>query len=159
VVCCWAEGGNGRSALHRALYNGRIACAQYIIATRGPDTIKVKDREANSPFDVLNSTLNGTNPPPLYEPTGGSDLFTFGSNNNNTLGFGDSDDRSRPERVQILRPTRPGQSPFATFRPLRIRDVQMAKMHTVILTTDKRDNLYTCGFNGNSGRYIFLYRR
>jgi alpha-tubulin suppressor-like RCC1 family protein len=40
------------------------------------------------------------------------------------------------------------------FRPSRIRDVQMAKMHTAILTTDPKDNLYMCGFNGNSGRYF-----
>jgi len=147
---------NFRSALHRALYHGRIACAQYIIATRGRDTIKTKDRESNSPFDVLNSTLNGTNPPPLYEPKGGSDLFTFGSNKNNTLGFGDGDDRSHPEKVQINRPARKDESPLSQFRPSRIRDVQMAKMHTAILTTDPRDNLYICGFNGTSGRYIFF---
>src|SRR5579871_24408 len=141
-----------RSALHRALYNGRIACAQYIIANRGRDTIKAKDRESNSPFDVLNSTLNGTNPPPLYELKGGSDLFTFGSNKNNTLGFGDGDDRSHPEKVQIIRPARRDESALSMFRPSRIRDVQMAKMHTAILTTDPRDNLYMCGFNGTSGR-------
>jgi len=143
----------GRSALHRALYNGRIACAQYVIATRGRDTIKAKDRESNSPFDVLNSTLNGTNPPPLYDSKGGSDLFTFGSNKNNSLGFGDGDDRSHPEKVQVIRPTRKDETPMSMFRPTRICDVQMAKMHTAIITTDARDNLYMCGFNGTSGRY------
>lgn len=147
---------HGRSALHRALYNGRIACARYIIANRGRETIKAKDRESNSPFDVLNSTLNGTNPPPLYHSKGGSDLFTFGSNKNNTLGFGDSDDRSHPERVQITRPRKNDESPLSTFRPSRIRDVQMAKMHTAILTTDPKDNLYVCGFNGNCGRYFIF---
>src|SRR5271170_3042514 len=148
-----------RSALHRALYNGRIACAQYIVANRGRETIKAKDRESNSPFDVLNSTLNGTNPPPLYELKGGSDLFTFGSNKNNTLGFGDGDDRSHPEKVQVIRPTsiKRDESPLSMFLPSRIRDVQMAKMHTAILTTDDRDNLYMCGFNGTSGRYIPIY--
>jgi alpha-tubulin suppressor-like RCC1 family protein len=142
-----------RSALHRALYNGRIACAQYIIANRGRDTIKVKDRESNSPFDVLNSTLNGTNPPPLYDSKGGSDLFTFGSNKNNNLGFGDGDDRSHPEKVQVIRAVRKETSPIYKFQPSRIRDVQMAKMHTAVLTTDTRDNLFMCGFNGTTGRY------
>jgi inhibitor of Bruton tyrosine kinase len=143
-----------RSALHRALYHGRIACAQYIIDTRGRDTIKVKDRESNSPFDVLNSTLTGTNPPPLYGEYGGSDLYTFGSNKNNNLGFGDGDDRGHPERVQLLRPSNKDESPITAFRRSRIRDVQMAKMHTTILTTDPKDNLYICGFNGNTGRYV-----
>jgi len=141
-----------RSALHRALYYGRIACAQYIIAVRGRDTIKIKDRESNSPFDVLNSTLTGTNPAPLYDEHSGSDLYTFGSNKNNNLGFGDGDDRSHPERVQIIRPPKKDECPLSAFRPSRIRDVQMAKMHTAILTTDHKDNLYMCGFNGSTGR-------
>jgi inhibitor of Bruton tyrosine kinase len=149
---------NGRSALHRALYNGRIACAQYIIANRGRETIKVKDRESNSPFDVLNSTLNGTNPPPLYVYSkGGSDLFTFGSNKNNTLGFGDGDDRSHPENVHVMRPVRKDEGALSMFRPSRIRDVQMAKMHTAIVTTDNKDNLYMCGFNGTTGRFYLVY--
>jgi hypothetical protein len=148
---------NFRSALHRALYHGRIACAQYIIDTRGRDTIKVKDRESNSPFDILNSTLTGTNPPPLYGEYGGSDLYTFGSNKNNNLGFGDGDDRGHPERVQLLRPSKKDESPISAFRPSRIRDVQMAKMHTTILTTDPKDNLYICGFNGSTGRYICVH--
>ena len=143
-----------RSALHRALYNGRIACAQYIIANRGRETIKAKDREGNSPFDVLNSTLNNTNPTPLCEAKGACDLFTFGSNKNNTLGFGDGDDRSHPEKVQLIRPVKKDESPLSKFRPSRIRDVQMAKMHTAILTTDNEANLYTCGFNGTIGRYF-----
>lgn len=141
-----------RSALHRALYHGRIACAQYIIAARGRDTIKAKDRESNSPFDVLNSTLTGTNPPPFYGEHGGSDLYTFGSNKNNNLGFGDGDDRGHPERVQMNRPSKKDESPISAFSPSRICDVQMAKMHTAILTIDEKDNLYICGFNGSTGR-------
>lgn len=35
---------------------------------------------------------------------GGDELYTFGSNKNVTLGFGDEDDRQRPERVKIKRP-------------------------------------------------------
>ena len=106
---------------------------------------------------MLNSTLNGTNPPPFYDSKGGTDLFTFGSNKNNTLGFGDGDDRSHPEKVQIIRPTKNDESPLSMFRPSRIRDIQMAKMHTAILTTDARDNLYMCGFNGTSGRYFPIF--
>jgi inhibitor of Bruton tyrosine kinase len=135
------------------LYSGRIACAQYIIANRGRETIKIKDREGNSPFDILNSTLNGTNPLPLCDEKGGSDLFTFGSNKNNSLGFGDGDDRSHPERVHIVRPARKEESPLSMFRAPQIRDVQMAKMHTAILTTEDKDNLYMCGFSGTTGRY------
>ncbi|SMR51060.1 unnamed protein product [Zymoseptoria tritici ST99CH_3D1] len=35
---------------------------------------------------------------------GGDQLYSFGSNNNNTLGLGDQDDRQFPERVNIRRP-------------------------------------------------------
>ncbi|KAF2837478.1 hypothetical protein M501DRAFT_1017860 [Patellaria atrata CBS 101060] len=34
----------------------------------------------------------------------GDEVFTFGSNKNITLGFGDEDDRQHPERVQLRRP-------------------------------------------------------
>src|SRR5438552_7350947 len=138
-----------RSALHRALYDGRIACAQHIIAARGLETIKAKDRESNSPFDVFHSTLIcEIDPPPPTSTRGASDLYTFGSNMNNTLGFGDGDDRSHPERVQLRRPTRNDESSLSRFLPSRIRDVQMAKMHTAIVTLEDENNLYMCGFNG-----------
>jgi alpha-tubulin suppressor-like RCC1 family protein len=93
----------------------------------------------------------------LYDVKGGSDLFTFGSNKNNTLGFGDGDDRAHPERVHINRRPRKDESALSIFTQPRIRDVQMAKMHTAILTTDTRDNLYMCGFNGATGRYILPF--
>ncbi|KAK9239107.1 hypothetical protein V1525DRAFT_62991 [Lipomyces kononenkoae] len=146
---------SGWTALHRALYAGNIAIAQLLIATNR-DTIRVKDREGNSPFDVLNSTIEGTNPFPLDLEVGGSELFTFGSNANHTLGFHDSDDRANPERVYLERPRADGGNEPAVerFRELRIRDVQMSKLHTVVLTADPTDNLYICGF-GNSGRLGF----
>ncbi|KAB8345909.1 hypothetical protein FH972_022964 [Carpinus fangiana] len=39
-----------------------------------------------------------------HDDVQGDELFTFGSNRNNTLGFGDEDDRLRPERVKLRRP-------------------------------------------------------
>ncbi|KAF1956906.1 hypothetical protein CC80DRAFT_411805 [Byssothecium circinans] len=40
--------------------------------------------------------------PPIF--LGGDEVFTFGSNKNVTLGFGDQDDRQFPERVVLRRP-------------------------------------------------------
>ncbi|KAK9376121.1 uncharacterized protein V1513DRAFT_440779, partial [Lipomyces chichibuensis] len=146
---------SGWTALHRALYSGNVAIGQLLISSNS-DSIRVKDREGNSPFDVLNSTIEGTNPLPLDLDVGGSELFTFGSNANHTLGFHDSDDRANPERVHLERPRAEGRNEPAVerFRELWIRDVQMSKLHTVVLTTDATDNLYICGF-GNGGRLGF----
>ncbi|KAK9461083.1 uncharacterized protein V1516DRAFT_664243 [Lipomyces oligophaga] len=142
---------SGWTPLHRALYAGNLAIGQLIISFLR-DTIRIKDREGYSPFDVLNSTLKGTNPLPLNPDEGGSELFTFGSNANNTLGFTDGDDRTNPERI-ILERTFEDTNPPANerFLPIRIRDVQMSKLHTVVLTTDPTNNFYICGF-GNNGR-------
>ena len=114
-------------------------------------------------------------------------LFTFGSNTNVSLGFGDGDDRQFPERVQLHRPQhllrrfytehlerverkRTTQDPhyvskkvdvssmwiediawLPKSKPLAIKDVQMAKFHTAVLTSDTVSNLYLCG-HGKGGR-------
>ncbi|KAK7207191.1 hypothetical protein BZA70DRAFT_6240 [Myxozyma melibiosi] len=148
------DGESGWTALHRALYAGNVAIAQLLMEFQ-KDCIRVKDREGNSPFDVLNSTIEGTNPLPLNIVTGGSELFTFGSNANHTLGFNDSDDRANPERVLLDRTQNVPELPaMERFANIRIRDVQMSKLHTAVLTTDPVNNLMICGF-GNNGRLGF----
>lgn len=107
----------------------------------------------------------------------GDELFTFGSNKNFTLGFGDEDDRQFPERITLRRPesllhklagehdshaslpSQPHQkqsSPVlipavVQFRPIIIQDVRLAKLHSAVLTNDPEANLYVCGF-GPGGR-------
>ena len=111
----------------------------------------------------------------------GDEIFAFGSNKNFTLGFGDEDDRQFPERISLKRPDhlirrlyneyepripRAGaqlaggcRSPaqisqlpaIVQYRPIIIQDVQLAKLHSAILTTDPEANLYMCGF-GKGGR-------
>lgn len=111
----------------------------------------------------------------------GDEVFTFGSNKNFTLGFGDEDDRQYPERVYLKRPdhlvqrfldeyqTRdsegenfdsapptaarvsPAIPALIQHRPIVILDVQLSKLHSAILTTDPEANLYVCGF-GPGGR-------
>jgi alpha-tubulin suppressor-like RCC1 family protein len=95
--------------------------------------IKIKDHEGNSPFDVFSLTIAnrslrhssesvmidaGSNDDEdesersygededagLQESINGDELYTFGSNKNFTLGFGDEDDRQFPERVMLKRP-------------------------------------------------------
>ena len=109
----------------------------------------------------------------------GDEIFTFGSNKNFTLGFGDEDDRQYPERIFLKRPehllrrlhnefesqklqsnalqetkigTSVGPSPaLIQQRPIIIQDIQLAKLHSAVLTTDPEANLYMCGF-GPGGR-------
>jgi alpha-tubulin suppressor-like RCC1 family protein len=96
--------------------------------------IKIKDKEGNGPFDLFEMALKedsfprasraqvglvtdsdsesmpDTSPydssPSLVPHTNlqGDEVYTFGSNKNVTLGFGDEDDRQFPERITLRRP-------------------------------------------------------
>ncbi len=88
--------------------------------------IKIKDKEGNGPFDLLEMTLDGASDSGdevtlddsvnldedsqrktysiPYLNLNGDEIYTFGSNKNVTLGFGDEDDRQFPERVVLRRP-------------------------------------------------------
>ncbi|KAI0829139.1 hypothetical protein F5Y06DRAFT_220378 [Hypoxylon sp. FL0890] len=166
--------------------------------------IKTKDHEGNSPFDVYNATIalrtlkvsedrvnleedasdsdegsSGEDPRHHIRSAGlGEEVFTFGSNNNLTLGLGDEDDRQFPERIYLRRPDHLIQRFYDQYleekerqsnleesmsrdlsevpiliqnRPLIIQDVVLSKLHSAILTTDPVSNLYVCGI-GRGGR-------
>ncbi|KAJ4424944.1 hypothetical protein N0V82_000448 [Gnomoniopsis sp. IMI 355080] len=161
--------------------------------------IRTKDHEGLSPFDLYNSTIaqrdlqllvgdqdsdDGseaedrgiTQSPTHHDAAIGSELFTFGSNKNLTLGLGDEDDRQFPERVYLQRPTHLLQKfydeyletaradlslstsyslsemPTLTrYRELFVQDVVLSKYHSAIMTTDPVSNLYVCGI-GRGGR-------
>lgn len=109
----------------------------------------------------------------------GDEVFAFGSNKNITLGLGDGDDRTFPERIQLSRPDSLLQKLFEDFvesrkgmagshlssslsalpelpfvvqnTPIVVQDVVMSKLHTAVLTTDPLSNLHICGF-GPGGR-------
>ena len=102
----------------------------------------------------------------------GDEMFTFGSNKNFTLGFGDEDDRKNPERIVLRRPDHLLQrfhrenlarqvidvQPFSArlpaliqHRPIKIQEIQLSKFHSAVLTMDPEANLHVCGF-GPGGR-------
>ncbi|RDI85893.1 hypothetical protein Vi05172_g4145 [Venturia inaequalis] len=110
----------------------------------------------------------------------GDEIYSFGSNQNLTLGFGDEDDRQHPERITLRRPDHlyfrfyrehiEATSPFGQpaeskiksewvsdlpsiirDKPIRILNAHMSKLHTVILTDDPESNVYVCG-HGPGGR-------
>ncbi|OTA61525.1 hypothetical protein K449DRAFT_63668 [Hypoxylon sp. EC38] len=172
--------------------------------TRVGQLIKTKDHEGNSPFDVYNATIalrtlkvsedcanleedasdtdEGSSGEDLrYQGRSiglGEEVFTFGSNNNLTLGLGDEDDRQFPERIYLKRPDHLIQRFYDQYleekkrrsdiedsmsldlsevpaliqnRPLIIQDVVLSKLHSAVLTTDPISNLYVCGI-GRGGR-------
>ncbi|KAI0407237.1 hypothetical protein F4802DRAFT_46495 [Xylaria palmicola] len=165
--------------------------------------IKTKDHEGNSPFDLYNATIalrslktaeerprpeDGSETDeviggseaqyPIRSAGLGEEVFTFGSNNNLSLGVGHEDDRQYPERIHLERPdhlihhfydqqlssqrhslTNDSLSlrkladipALVHNRPLVIQDVVLSKFHTAILTTDPFSNLYVSGL-GRGGR-------
>ncbi|KAI1662366.1 hypothetical protein F4813DRAFT_106449 [Daldinia decipiens] len=175
-----------------------------VTTTRVGQLIKTKDHEGNSPFDVYNAsialrTLKVSEERASLEDDGsdsdegsagedarhhskfaalGEEVFTFGSNNNFSLGLGDEDDRQFPERIYLKRPDHLIQHFYDQYleeikrqsniedsvsrdlsqvpiliqnRPLMIQDVVLSKLHSAVLTTDPISNLYICGI-GRGGR-------
>lgn len=104
-----------------------------------------------SPFDVYNSTVDGTNPSDTLSSLhpGRLELYTWGENRNFVLGFQGDGSRAYPERVHLKRDE--GGVGLAAFDPLRVKDVSMARLHTGIVTDERRSNVRLCGY-GTGGR-------
>uniref|UniRef100_A0A060SXL1 ARAD1A04752p n=1 Tax=Blastobotrys adeninivorans TaxID=409370 RepID=A0A060SXL1_BLAAD len=136
---------NGYTPLHRAFLDGNMSCANILLSTReAAALVQAVDREKLSPFDLMEASLNCKlrewNP-----LSGGTELFTFGSNANHTLGFMDPDNRTFPEMVKLPRFDGNSTNPRTAFRQTRICDIKLAKQHSAILTDNPAGNLLTCG--------------
>ncbi|KAJ7596734.1 hypothetical protein C8J56DRAFT_295810 [Mycena floridula] len=136
--------------LHRALYNGNLPAALLLLQRSDIDT-SLKDLEGCTALDVYNSTVEGTAPDVVPE----AELFTWGANRNAALGLGDSDDRAHPDFVSIASkedPERLSAMPLVDrFSPILARQVQMSRLHTVVVTNEGHANIRVCGF-GSGGR-------
>ncbi|EKM50804.1 uncharacterized protein PHACADRAFT_213674 [Phanerochaete carnosa HHB-10118-sp] len=149
--------------LHRALYAGNLAAA--LLLLQRPDLdVHAKDWEGYTPYDLWNSSVEGTNPdppprrhecPPDELDAVEAELYVWGSNRNAGLGVGDAGDRTFPELVQFDR-DKDGQGRSAAktigdrFRPVKVRAVDMARFHTAIVTSEQRANLRVCGFGSGA---------
>lgn len=130
--------------------------AARLLLQRDDVDMRLKDREGLTPFDVYNSTVDGTNPSPDPLSThplnpGRVELLSWGSNRNYTLGFPTDSERATPERVTLRREE--GGTGLAAFEPLRVKDVNMARLHTAIVTDEKVSNIRLCGY-GTGGRCV-----
>ncbi|KZS93259.1 RCC1/BLIP-II protein [Sistotremastrum niveocremeum HHB9708] len=135
------------SALHRAMYVGNLpACI--LLLQRDDIDISLKDYEGYTAFDLYNSTVNGTKPEPTFDT---AELFTWGTNRNATLGHGDAEDRSNPDQVLLKTEDDPAKPIKERFTPITFSDITMAKLHTIVLTSESRANVRVCGF-GSGGR-------
>lgn len=81
---------------------------------------------------------------------GGTDVYSWGHNTNYVLGHADSENRLKPERVNLQLTSQ--QSPLFMTRPkCAIESISMSKYHMAILTSESQQNLLVCGF-GRGGR-------
>ncbi|PWN41562.1 hypothetical protein IE81DRAFT_324419 [Ceraceosorus guamensis] len=159
-----ADGENGWTPLHRALYHGNILTAQLLLrrgAGSGAADGRLKDYEGLTPFDLYNSTVTGSAPSPgeaggkavgpaARIPPG--ELYAWGANRNYSLGHGDGSDRALPERVRVLRPEdaeRAAVEPGHYFNRIGIKDIVMNKYTTYVLTDETSSNVRCAGVGGN----------
>ncbi|KAF9483060.1 hypothetical protein BDN70DRAFT_874303 [Pholiota conissans] len=137
--------------LHRALYAANLPVALLLLQRPEIDT-SLKDLEGYTAFDLYNSTVNGTKP---ISGATNAELYTWGANHNAALGLADGNDRTYPDHVNIQSKESPAAwaklTLAARFSPIRVRQVQMSKLHTVVVTSESEGNLRLCGF-GSGGR-------
>ncbi|CAO3630504.1 unnamed protein product [Mucor hiemalis] len=81
---------------------------------------------------------------------GGTDVYSWGHNTNYVLGHADSENRLKPERVN-LQLTSQQSSVFMTRPKCTIESISMSKYHMAILTSEPQQNLLVCGY-GRGGR-------
>ena len=116
----------------------------------------IRDSEGNTAIDLYNSTVNNTKPSAVCtrphvvgtRRTAITELYTWGANRNATLGLGDGNDRVHPEHVQLYPAVKTKTS---SQLPSTIVQVEMSKLHTVVVTDDPTNNVRVCGF-GLGGR-------
>ncbi|KAJ3178165.1 hypothetical protein HDU87_003717 [Geranomyces variabilis] len=170
-----ADAESGYTPLHKALYAGELALALMILQMRPDCDLTAKDREGNTPLDLLMATIEmssktasrpttaedndddsdgeaGPMPATAEELKPATSLWTWGANTNYILGHQNSDNRAFPEQVEVtanLTKQAPlvGADTFGTHEPL-INRVVLSKYHCGTLAND---DLFMNGF-GADGR-------
>lgn len=163
------EGNGPFDVLEQTLESTRL----HRTPTNNEDTSTDSDSEAegrqaqnpwNRVFETEARRFNG------FKSLDAHEVYTFGSNKNITLGFGDEDDRQFPERVTVRFPdhlvenhleeyrsehashaTAKSLPPWVRYKPTLIHNVVMGRFSTAILTNDSVSNLHICG-HGSGGR-------
>ncbi|KAL0072316.1 hypothetical protein AAF712_000078 [Marasmius tenuissimus] len=151
------------------MYVGNLGVALLLLQHSTTDP-SIKDLEGFTAFDLYNSTVEGTKPESnaLSSDCGGGELYTWGANRNALLAHGDSSDRAFPDQVFPPKAdlTQDDINIEARFARAKLREVQMGKLHTVLIipmpiaavissspsgNTASTNILSLCGF-GSGGR-------
>ena len=117
-------------------------------------------------FDLLNSTLLGTNPMDLLDNIPKDEqehcrreLITWGANRNYVLGLQGDSERTFAERVPLERAVpaykKAGQEDTRTadsYDSLAVEKIAMSKLHSGLMTDESRGNFRLCGFGSSTGR-------
>ncbi|XP_077869618.1 inhibitor of Bruton tyrosine kinase-like [Saccoglossus kowalevskii] len=124
---------SGWTALHRSIFYGQITSALHLIHHGA--SLTSQDKEALTPLDIIRLDR------PAYvefQPTGPTDVYTWGTNANFTLGHSNQQSRKHPDLVEE----------FAK-KSISIKQVVVCKYHSVFLSHNGQ--VYTCG-HGQGGR-------
>ncbi|XP_071800881.1 inhibitor of Bruton tyrosine kinase-like [Asterias amurensis] len=124
---------SGWTALHRSIFHGQVIAAVYLIH-HGASL----EKHDNENLTALELAMKDHPKYAQYDLHGPSQVYTWGSNANFTLGHGRGQSRSQPDIVDQLK--KDEQS---------IKQAVMCKFHTVFLSQCGR--VYTCGL-GQGGR-------
>ncbi|XP_005101796.1 inhibitor of Bruton tyrosine kinase [Aplysia californica] len=124
---------SGYTAVHRALFYGQLACAR-LLTQFGCD-LQMRDTEGLSPLDLATADRPAHITFSLKEP---NEVYTWGENNNSTLGHPSPHKRLSPEAVDIFKKS-----------GISVKQILLCKYHSVFLS--QPGQVYTCG-HGQGGR-------
>ncbi|XP_030640268.1 inhibitor of Bruton tyrosine kinase [Chanos chanos] len=124
---------SGWTALHRSAFYGQIHCLMALIKHGG--VLSTQDREGLS---VLDLTMKDRPAHVVFRTTDPTEVYTWGSNTNFSLGHGNQQSRHHPEIVDLFART-----------GVYIKQVVLCKFHSVFLS--QKGEVFTCG-HGQGGR-------
>ncbi|XP_073702952.1 inhibitor of Bruton tyrosine kinase isoform X2 [Garra rufa] len=124
---------SGWTALHRSAFYGQIHCLMGLIKRGG--ALSIQDKEGLSALDL---TMKDRPAHVVFRNTDPTEVYTWGSNTNFSLGHGNQESRHHPEIVDLFSRSR-----------IYVKQVVLCKFHTVFLS--QKGQVYTCG-HGQGGR-------
>ncbi|XP_059153505.1 inhibitor of Bruton tyrosine kinase-like [Physella acuta] len=124
---------SGFTALHRAIFYGQLTCTRMLLQYNC-DT-HVRDYESLTPLDIAMMDRPPHVTFTLKEP---SEVYTWGENNNSTLGHPSPHKRTSPEAVEVFKKS-----------GVSLKQIVLCKYHSVFLS--QSGHVYTCG-HGQGGR-------
>ncbi|XP_043116835.1 inhibitor of Bruton tyrosine kinase isoform X2 [Puntigrus tetrazona] len=124
---------SGWTALHRSAFYGQIHCLLGLIKRGG--ALSIQDKEGLSALDL---TMKDRPAHVVFRNTDPTEVYTWGSNTNFSLGHGNQESRHHPEIVDLFSRSR-----------IYVKQVVLCKFHSVFLS--QKGQVYTCG-HGQGGR-------